>query len=115
MAKLPSWTNGAPVFKTQHLLIIISMAISIIIRSAPGIVPVTMGTEQNMNEWSLEFPLSRLSWPRQPSRTDGVHFLECGEGVWVAGRATRGSRIPLTVFLAVVSKSVLAALIKKVL
>ena len=29
--------------------------------------------------------------------------------------ATRGSRIPLTVFLAVVSNSVLAALIKKVL
>lgn len=53
--------------------------------------------------------LSRL--PEQPSRTVGVHLLECGKRAVDSREGIQESRFPLSVSLAVVSNSALTALI----
>lgn len=59
--------------------------------------------------------LSRLSWPEQPGRTDGAHFLDCGKKVMESRQGTLDSKIPSSpVSSAVLSNSAVVALIKKV-
>ena len=112
MAKLPCLTNGTTVIKTQDLLIIMSMELSVI-HSAPWHSAGYNG-HSTESEWvEAGIPsLSRLSWPEQPSRTHGVHFLECGKRDVDSREGTQDSSIPLCMSSAVVSNSALAALIK---
>lgn len=94
MAKLPCWTNGTTVIKTQDLLIIISMELYVI-HLPPGIVPDTMGTQQNLNEWKLGF----LLYPGCRGRSRQVEhmvftFWNVGRGMWIAERVRRIAEFP---------------------